>query len=245
MDSILVNSQNKAYSLNGYLLKYEPMTLVRHWDGADAPVSGKWYDKIANQYWTLTNSTHTEDYYQFLNSTASSAATSYGTLNGTMPDLGYHWKVVMDVEFQTKSGSVSYVPADFGSITSTGTNTCAFSTYVNSNKNWTVNAKLNGNDSGSTYKPDLIAESGIDTVGVWVRRTVEIGVRASSVVGKDEMYLKVNGVTATTPTPFTPVRMNRWASTGYYLARSVIGSSTTYPYSTSVRVYDIKMYKEQ
>ena len=45
--------------------------------------------------------------------------------------------------------------------------------------------------------------------------------------------------------PFDPVRLNRWTTVGCYLARSVIASSATYPYSTSARIYNIKVYKEQ
>ena len=245
MGSIIVNSQNKAYTINGYALEYEPMTLVRYWDGYDDLSNNRWYDKVGNQYWTLTSATHENGYYQFLNSNATSA-TSYGTLNGTLPDLGYHFRIEVDFEVKDQSNYVgNNVVFDFGAICQTNNNTCACALYTNSSNKWGLNAKLNGNDSGSTYNITAISDSDINS-DTWVRRKVIFGVRASEESNKDECFAIIQGVgSGVTPTKFTPIRMNRWnTSQNRYIARSSVALSSSYPYASNIRIYSIKIYKE-
>lgn len=245
MGSIIVNSQNKAYVINGQALEYEPMTLIRYWDGSDNLSNNRWYDKVGNQYWTLTSATHGEGYYEFLNPNATSAK-SYGTLNGVLPDLGYHFKIEIDFELQEQPNYVGYnVVVDFGAICSTNNNTCACALYTNSLNNWGPNAKLNGNSSGSTYNIPAIADNYI-IPNTWVKRKVVFGVRASTEAGKDEFFMTIKDIgNSVTTTKFTPIRMNRWnTSMSNYIARSSIAPSTNYPYASNIRIYSIKIYKE-
>lgn len=244
MGSIIVNSQNKAYVINGNALEH-PMKLVRYWDGSDNLSSNKWYDRVGGQYWTLTSSTHGTGYYQFLNSSATTTS-SYGTLNGVLPDLGYHFRIEIDFEIKDQSNSTgSNVVVDFGAICQTNDNTCACALYTNSSNKWGLNAKLNGNSSGSTYNITAVSDSGINA-STWVRRKIIFGVRASVETGKDECFAIVQDVgSGVTTTKFTPIRMNRWnTSQSSYIARSSIQPTSTYPYASNIRIYSIKIYKE-
>ena len=223
----------------------EKMVLVRHWNGADELSSGKWYDKIANQYWTLTNATHQTGYYEFTNSSATSA-TSNGLLNGALPDLGYHWKIIVDAAVKYKSSGIA-IAVDFGSYGQVTSGKCAVQiALADTSKKWSFNTKFNGNDSASTYTPSTanLEETGIAN-GDWVRRTVTIGVRASATVGKDETYVIVSDLgTGASTTPYTPIQFNRWESGKSYIARSLVAPSGTYPTATCVKIYSIKVYKE-
>ena len=222
-------------------------TLVRHWDGTTNLSSSKWNDKVASQYWTMTGSPiHGTDYYEFANTNRISA-TKYGTLNGALPDLGYHWKIIADVSFQTRSSNPTYfLPIDFGSIGSVSSGACAVCCgWAASSGKFFTNSKYDGNDSAGTYNPNFstMAAETITTSQVWIRRTVIFGVRSSSVSGKDEtfVYIPEKGE-AITSTPFTPIRFNRWESNKSYLARSMINPGSSYPYATYCRIYDIKVY---
>jgi len=224
----------------------ETMTLIRHWDGTDALTSSKWYDKVGNQYYTLTNSTHGSGYYELLNSSPNSAA-AYGTLNGTLPDMGYHWKIVAEVEVKVNTNNTAMVPIDFGSIGPVGSGKCAVCIQfgVGSHK-WGIGAKFDGNSSASTYNPDYTNTLDPDFEnGVWIKRTITLGVKESSSDStKDVAYINVSDVGyGETPTPFTPLRFNRW-DTGNYLARSRNKPSSSNKYATSVRIYDLKVYYE-
>lgn len=242
MGSIIVNSQNKAYTIDGYALE-SPMTLVRYWDGSDNSSSNKWYDRIGNQYWTLTSSTHGDGYYEFLNSSATSAK-SYALLSGNLPDLHYHWKVVADiaVKYSSTNGQIAI---DFGSVQDTGTETCAFEIGLGASGKWGFNSKFNGNSSASTYAPNAtnLQETGLSN-GDWVRRTVTFGVRASSISGKDETFAIVDGLGIGVSSPYSPIRFNRWVASSY-LSRSAINPASNYPYASSARVYSIKVYYEE
>lgn len=226
----------------------ETMTLIRHWDGTSAPSSSRWYDKIGNQYWTLTSATHGTDYYQFLNTNPASSS-QRGTLNGALPDLGYHWKMVIDCAFRTQSSNPSiFTMVDFGAIGSVANGKCAVCCGVTaSSGKWNINPKFNGNSSGPTYNYNnstLTAET-ITTTQTWIRRTVTFGVRASSTYGKDETFISIPDIgDAVSATPYDPIRFNRWESGVSYIARSRIGVSSSYKYSTSCRIYDIKIYYE-
>ena len=224
----------------------ETMTLVRHWDGTTNLSSSQWKDKIANQYWTITKGTHGTGYYQFANTNPASA-TQYGTLNGNLPDLGYHWKIVADVGIQTQSTNPStFVAFDFGSIGTVSSGKCAVCCGIStSSGKWYFNTKFNGNDGASTYNynTSAVAAETITTTATWIRRTVTFGVRASNVSGKDEFYVYIpdRGEGYTT-TPFTPLRFNRWESGKSFLGRSAIAPSSSYKYATYCRIYDIKVY---
>ena len=175
---------------------------------------------------------------------SSSSATSYGTLNGTLPDLGYHWKVVVDAAVQF---STDYAKAlvDFGSITTTDENTCSFSIALYTDGIWHFNTKFNGNSGSSTYGPtsyEGITETGLSD-GDWVRRKITIGVRASETEGMDETYFEVEGLGNAVSAPFSPLQFNRWATTGTYFGRAVSVSST-YKYASNAKIYSIKVYKE-
>ena len=225
----------------------ETFTLLRHWDGTTNLSSNQWKDKVANHYWTMTGSpTHGTDYYEFINTNPASAS-KYGTLNETLPDLGYHWKVVADVAFRTQSSNpTTFIPLDFGSVGSVSSGKCAVCCgWSASNGKFSPNAKFNGNDSAGTYNPDLstITAETITTSEVWIRRVVTFGVRSSSASGKDEMFIYIPETgEAFTSVPFTPIRFNRWESGKSFIARSQITPSSSYKFATSARIYDIKVY---
>ena len=244
--------------VNGLLLKrremmasQDNMVLALHWDGTVAPVSGKWYDDSGNRYFTLTNGTHGEDYYEFINNSPSSA-TSYGksggTSNGRLPDLGYHWKVIVDLAVRVQSSNPStFSPIDFGSLGSVSGGKCAaMISWGGPNNKWGMNAKFNGNSSASTYNPtySMISADPGAAAGEWVRRKIAIGVRASQTQGKDETFQIVYGIgECYSATPYTPLRFNRWEDY-IWLGRSKINPTSNYKYATSTRIYDIKAYYE-
>lgn len=238
---------NDASTTVKYREQPESMTLVRHWDGTTNLSSSKWNDKVASQYWTMTGSpTHGTGYYEFAN-TNPAAKSKYGTLNGNLPDLGYHWKIVADIAFYMRSSNpTTFVAFDFGSITSVSDGKCAVSCgLLASSGKYDFNPKFNGNGSAPTYKP-AVASMAAETIAnnnTWLRRTIIFGVRSSNISGKDEMYVYVPECgEAVTSTPFTPLRFNRWESGKSFMARSTIDPSSTYPYSTYCRIYDIKVY---
>ena len=247
-------SNSFVYSLTGTSFTAGPaavysgrMLKCLSWAGTNDPYASNWYEPIAHQYWTLSNATHGSDYYEFANSTPSSVS-QYATLSGKLPDLGNHWKIVVDLAVRMQSNNPSiFCPIDFGSMGTTANNTCATGITLNSSGYWGVSSKFNGNSSSSTYSGagdyHIDAET-ISTSLVWVRRTVEIGVRASSTTGKDETYIAVYGKGyAKSSTPYTPVRFNRW-NTPMYIARSLTNPSSSYPYATSARIYSIDVYYE-
>lgn len=225
----------------------DTFTLVRHWDGTTNLSSSKWNDKVASQYWTMTGSpTHGTGYYEFAN-TNPATASKYGTLNGALPDLGYHWKIVADVAFRTQSSNpTTFIPFDFGSVTSVSDGKCAVCCgWASGSGKFAPNAKFNGNGSAGTYNPNFstMAAETITTSQVWIRRTITFGVRSSNVSGKDEMFVYIpEKGEAVTSTPFTPLRFNRWESGKSFMARSAINPSSDYKYSTYCRIYDIKVY---
>lgn len=225
------------------------MLLALHWDGTDALSSSKWYDKIGNQYYTLTNSTHGDDYYEFLNSSPSSAS-AYGRMNGALPDLGYHWKMVVKCAVKTQSSNpTNLVAVDFSSIGNSGTGTCATNIALNSStRKWGLNPKFDGNSSASTYAPDssaLAEDTEMSTTGIWLLRTITFGVRESATTGMDESFISIPALgTSAVSSPFAPIRFNRWATLGMYMARSAINPSSSYKYATNARIYDIKIYYE-
>lgn len=243
-----VNNSSTIAKLNPSMGEVpDTFTLVRNWDGTTNLSSNQWKDTVANQYWTMTGSpTHGTDYYEFAN-TNPATASKYGTLNGNLPDLGYHWKIVADVAFRTSSSNpTTFIPFDFGSVGSVSDGKCAVCCgWSASNGKFAPNAKFNGNNSAGTYNPDfstMEAES-ITTSTVWIRRTVIFGVRSSNVSGKDEMFVYIpEKGEARTSTPFTPLRFNRWESGKSFLSRSQIAPASGYKYSTYSRIYSIKVY---
>ena len=238
---------NDASTVVKYAESPEEMTLIRHWDGRDAPTSSQWKDRIANQYWTITKGTHPSSYYQFLNTNPASVA-QYATLNGVLPDLGYHWKIVLDCGIRTENTNPStFYPLDFSSVISVASGKCAVAVGLSSSsQKWMLGPKFNGNDSGPTYNVSTasMTTETITNSQVWIRRTVTFGVRSSSVPGKDETFLYVpEKGEAISSNPFTPIRLNRWdSSKSSFLARSCTTPNSTYKYATSCRIYDIKVY---
>lgn len=228
-----------------YAEEPETMTLIRHWDGTSNLSSSKWYDKVGNQYWTMTGSpTHGTGYYEFSNTNPASAS-KYGTLNGALPDLGYYWKIIVDLEVGMQSNNPGiFSVIDFGSIGSVSTGKCAFCVglYASSGK-WYINSKFNGNDGASTYSfnaADLDSENVVTTTS-WLRRTVTVGVRDAG-SGKSETYIKVPGIGEAVSSPWTKLRFNRWESGKSFIARSQITPASGHKYATSCRVHDIKIY---
>lgn len=224
----------------------DPYVLIRHWDGTDAPDSSKWYDKVGNQYWSLTNATHGSNYYEFLNS-APRTSTARGQLNGALPDLCYHWKIVADVEVKVNTSATAMIALDFGATGTVGSGKCAVSMYLDtSSQRWLPNAKFDGNSSSSTYNPVLTNLVDPDFANnAWLHRTITVGVKESSTPGKDVTYMNVSDVGyGETATPFDPIRFDRWESNVSYIARSRVAPSRTYLYSTNVRIYDLKVYYE-
>lgn len=248
-NSTFVKSETGTAFTAGPVAEYSGQMLkCLDWDGEDAAVSSKWYDSIGNQYFTISSGTHGTDYHQFLNSIPFSAS-QYATLFGALPDLGYHWKVVADVAIRTQARNPTiFCPIDFGSLGATDSGTSAFSFLVSaSTGNWSCNPKFNF--SGSYYpsfplgKFNITAET-ITTSETWIRRTVTVGVRASSTSGKDEAYISVDGRGSATSEEFTPMRFNNWMTGKNYIGRGNINPSPNYPYATSCRIYSIQVYYE-
>lgn len=229
------------------LASQDNMVLALHWDGTKAPASNKWYDDSGSRYFTLTNGTHGTDYYEFINNSPTSAS-AYGKSNGTLPDLKYHWKVIVDcaVRYQSSNPS-SFYGVDFGSTRAVSNNKCTFGVYLTlSSMRWGLNSKFNGNSSANTYAPKYANMSTelVVSAGTWIRRTIICGVRASQTAGKDETFLIIPGLgECKSATPYTPLRFNRWEDY-IWLARSSIAPTSNYKYSTSARIYDIKAYYE-
>ena len=248
-DAFLKSETGVAF-MAGPVAKYsDGMLLALHWDGSDNPSSSRWYDRIGNQYFTLTNGTHGDGYFEFLNPNAASAV-AYARLNGTLPDLGYHWKIVIDAEVKINQSVLSTkVPFDFGAYGEVSSNKCGADVSLSASQSkWIGVFKLNGNDSSSTYGTDsssMPVEPELSGAEKWIRRTITIGVRASSVTGKDESFIIVKNIgTSVSATPFTPIRCNRWFAGTSYLSRSMVTPSNDYKYATNTRIHSIKVYYE-
>lgn len=217
------------------------------WDGTTTPTSsGNWYDTIGNMRWEKHSGTHGTDYFQCINSTPSSVS-QYMSLYSALPDLGYHWKIVADIAIRTQaSNPASFVPIDFGSLGGVGDGSCSFSFLLAaSSGRWGYNAKFNGSSQDAYGLPSNfynIDSETITTSEEWIRRTVTIGVRASSTSGKDEGFVEVSGHGSAVSNPFTPLRFNRWETGKSHIGRSNVNPSSTYPYATSCRIYSIKVY---
>ena len=216
------------------------------WSGEDEPISGKWKDRIRDAEWNIVGGTWSSEnkWYQFLNPDSSVA---WATYTGTVPNFGYHWEVCLNCEVLFP-GNASNVLIDFSSVGAVVGSRAGFSIghYTSSGK-WTSNAKLYGNNSASTYKPEGLLD--IMETGVWYSRKISLGVRSSNTAGKDELYYIISGVgESRTATPFTPLQVtpNGLASPYWWIGRGWINSGTgdtsaTY-YRTSIRVKDIKIY---
>lgn len=219
------------------------------WDGTATPTSsGNWYDTIGNMRWENHSGTHGTDYYQCINSNPASVS-QYMSLYGALPDLGYHWKVVADIAFRTQaSNPTNFVPIDFGSLGDVGNNSCSFGFMVaESNGKWGYNAKFNGSSPTAYAFPSSsynIDSETITTSETWIRRTVTIGVRASSTSGMDEGFMEVYGQGSAVSNPFEPLRFNRWDTGRSYLGKSNLTPSNMYQFATSCRIYSIKVYYE-
>lgn len=218
--------------------------VVRYWDGSESPTYTNWSDDILRTRISLTSVTHGDGYYETSNSSASSA-TSYGTFASVLPDLYYHWKIVVDIAIKYTS-SHDNIGIDFGATQSTTDGTSAFNISMSTSATWGFNAKLNGNSSASTYNPTITVTGTLTesaSVQTWVRRTVTFGVRASETDGMDETFAIVEGLGSKVSAPFTPIRFNNWQS-GCYIGRSALAPSSSYPYASNVRIYSIKVYRE-
>lgn len=219
------------------------------WRGADALDSGKWYDTIGNQYWTLTGGTHNADNYEFINNDPE-VASEYASLFAALPDLGYHWKIIIDVAVRHQSNDPStFIPVDFGAYGSSGTGTCALSFMISGAHNWTMQPKFNGNSSASDYYPDWtgrpVEPDFEEPVGTWIHRRVEVGVKASSVSGKSKTVMSISGLwSGESETPWDALRFNRWVDASSFLARGMQSPSSSYRVATSTRVYSIKVFYE-
>lgn len=253
VNSTFVPSSSSADFVAGPVAEYSGQLLkCLDWSGSRNPTSsGNWYDSVGNQYWAVTNGTHGTDYYEFTNTNPASAS-QYATLFGSLPDLGYRWKVVADVAVKSQSSNPTrFVPFDFGGLGTVSSGTCGVCPNIsmtNSKWWWGLQPPFNGPSSVSTYAADdyhLSNETGLLTQDTWVRRKITFGVRASETIGKDETFMEVNGLAGyiKSSTPYTSIRFNRWM-TPMYIARSLTNPSSSYKYATTVRIYSLKIYYE-
>ena len=241
----IVGFCRKEKEIHFYTPEEPPPSLYFWWSGADEPVGGKWKDRIRNAEWNIVGGTWDSEntWYQFLNPNSSE---QWATYTGTVPNFGYHWEVCLDCEVLC-SGNNSNILIDFSSIGGLSGYNAGFSIgYYLSSGTWTSNAKLYGNSSASTYKPEPLSDSLEE--GVWYARKVSLGVRSSNIRGKDEMYYIIPGVgESKTATPFTPLQItpNGLSSPYWWIGRGWINQTGEYSatnYRFSIRIKDIKIY---
>ena len=248
VNSTFVPSSSSVDFTAGPIAEYSGRMLkCLDWDGSATPTSsGHWYDTIGNMRWENHSGTHGTDYFQCLNSNPASVS-QYMSLYSALPDLGYHWKVVADIAIRTQASNPTiFIPIDFGSLGSVSSDSCSFGFLVGGASGlWSANAKFNGSTYPSfpSEKYNITAET-ITTSETWIRRTITIGVRASSTNGKDEAFITVKGKGSATSELFTPMQFNRRETEKSYIGRSNITPSSTYKYATSCRIYSIKVYYE-
>lgn len=245
-NSFVTSSTSAEFIAGPDAVYSDNMVLCLNWRGGQDFYTNSWFDTVGYQYWGLSNGTRETDYYEFINANPESVS-QYASLAGTLPDLGYHWKVVADIAIRTQaSNPTSFIPIDFGSIGGNVSGSCSFGFVVPaSTGKWDMNPKLNGTSYPSfpTENYNITPET-ITTSETWIRRTVTIGVRASSTTGEDEAFVNVSGRGVATSASFNPLRFNRWITGNNYLGRSRVNPSSSYKYATSCRIYSIQIFYE-
>ena len=245
-DAFVPSSTSAEFIAGPDAVYSDELLLCLNWRGGKDLYTNSWFDTVGFQYWTISNGTQQSEYYEFINSNPA-VLTQYASLAGTLPDLGYHWKVVADIAIRTQTlNPTSFTPIDFGSLGAVDSGSYSFGFLVaKSSGLWNMNAKLNGSTYPSFQSEDYhISAETITTSETWIRRTVTIGVRASSTAGNDEAFISVDGRGSATSEEFTPIRANKWVNTKNFIGRSNANPGSNYPYATSCRIYSIQVYYE-
>lgn len=217
--------------LNGH--EYDIGTLKYWWSSEDAPVSGKWVDRISG----LKPSSHNDPYdpengyYECNDSNYLSFNMNTGNFS-----LGNHWRIALDADIKANTSSSNATALiDFGSVASASK---AFGITLNANTSRAhVNWKMQGNNSSpgvgvgvsSTYLPK-------DSNYHRLRMYYEI-VDGSD--GYDRFNCCINGSVYHCTVQIQKVVYGPT----FEKAACFFGRGYTSGYAGTVRFYDIRMYQ--
>lgn len=218
--------------------------LYFHLSGQDAPVNGKWVDRIRNSQWTLTGVTHTDDYYYFNSRKPSSGAAdvwaSCSNLYSNF-DLGEQWAMEIDIEFTSDTTSGQIV--DFNSVTGVQAGRCGISAgfyhYTNGKASATMQVKPNGDNTTVTWLTDLTPslESQEDE---WTNAKLTVLCKKINDT-QSQLFVYSNGVLNRQSNLFPTIRYNRFDGTAY-LGRAVVNGGNYKYQITPFRLKDFKIY---
>lgn len=217
--------------------------LYFHLSGQDAPVNGKWVDRIRNSQWTLTGVTHTDDYYYFNSRKPSSGAAdvwaSCSNLYSNF-DLGEQWAMEIDIEFTSDTTSGQIV--DFNSVTGVSAGRCGISAgfwqTTTGKASATMQVKPNGNDI-VTWATDLSLNLESQE-GEWSNAKLIVLCKKVNDT-QSQLLIYSNGVLNRQSDLFTAVRYNRFDGTAF-LGRAVTNSGNYKYQITPFRLKDFKIY---
>lgn len=217
--------------------------LYFHLSGQDAPVNGKWVDRIRNSQWTLTGVTHTDDYYYFNSRKPSSGAAdvwaSCSNLYSNF-DLGEQWAMEIDIEFTSDTTSGQIV--DFNSVTGVSAGRCGISAgfwqTTTGKASATMQVKPNGNDI-VTWATDLSLNLESQE-GEWSNAKLIVLCKKVNDT-QSQLLIYSNGVLNRQSDLFTAVRYNRFDGTAF-LGRAITNGGNYKYQITPFRLKDFKIY---
>lgn len=218
----------------------DPYELYMWLDGNDAPVSSKWVDKEGGVEWAITGATHEGTYYEFLNST-SSTASKYLSLagGGSSINLGKHWKVVADVEIASNTQNGAVVDFCAMATVSSGYNGLALTFYTNYGAN--SNVKRGGNTTTTQNTAEGVV---VPLSEPWNRMTLMWECAPYS-EGRSVISCYIGTMLCRYTVDFADRNWTNFkagSSTTVYIGRGTTNSSST-KYPLRFRLYDLKMYK--
>ncbi len=212
-------------------------------DGNDAPVDGKWTDKVSNFVWTVKDATHEDSYYEFLNPTSGTATKYvYWSGGGASIDLGKHWKIVADVEIadNTQTGQVLDM-CSYGT-TASGYNGLGVSFHLTYGAN--INVKRGGNTTTTLNTPSGVTvsldQSWNRMTLMWVCEPVnDTQSRISAYMGDTLTRYTVDFTTRN----WSNFRANSSPYNTLYIGRGFLNTSSNKS-PLRFRLYDLKIYKK-
>lgn len=243
------NQVNEIYLGNAlvfenYVEPVEPIYELYMWlDGTDAPVSSKWVDKTGGLEWAISKATHGSDYYEFLNSTTSTASQFvYYTGGGAVIDLGKHWKVVADVAIasDTQNGYIldmcSYV------TTTNGYNGLGFIFHKTYGAN--SNVKIDGN---TTTTQNTASGVTVSLPNTWNRMTLTWECAPARTRGYSVISSYMDGTLCRYTNKFADIDWKNFRASNspfqtLYIGRGFLNTSSNHA-PLRFRLYDLKMYK--
>ena len=221
---------------------------LKYWlNGDDAPINGKWVDRVSKQTWTLYNgASHdsTNGLYLF-NTMIKCAALDGNWQNFT---LGHHWIFDYDI-YLNFSESDTGCFFDIGSVAqaSKAIGFYAGSKSGNVSKTFFLNWKLAGNSSNPFSSNTIHPARALinDNEYAHIKGTYSL---IDGKNGYDKLLATINGITILCEDQIPKATYNNWSS-GNKNSYIVIGrtaynspSSTATDYSCCCKVKDIKFY---